>query len=129
MAPRLTGQSRGPGGRRVAERVRAALVVVLTLALALAAQPGYAVGPTDAPVGAPAQAANDLGTVHADGVTLTDGLGSFGQANAYAFRVADGPGSVQVYVGDLWYDVEVLLLRASALPADSAQWRSLPCGT
>src|SRR3954447_8582606 len=125
MAAPLTGQSRGPGGRRVAERVSTALVVVLTLTLALAAQPGYAVGPANMP----AQAANDLGTVHTEGVTLTDGLGSFGQANAYTFRVADGPGSVQVYVGDLWYDVEVLLLRASALPSDPAQWRSVPCGT
>jgi len=109
--------------------VRTALVVVLTLTLALAAQPGYAVGPADAPGAAPAQATNDLGTVHTDGVTLTDGLSSYGQANAYTFRVADGPGSVQVYVGDLWYDVEVLLLSASALPSDPAQWRNLPCGT
>lgn len=126
MTPRLTGHhAGGPGGRRVTERVGAALVVVLTLALSLVAETGYAIGPANLP----AQAANDLGTIRADGVTLTDSLGSFGQANAYTFRVADGPGSVQVYVGDLWYDVDVLLLRASALPADSGQWRGLPCGT
>jgi hypothetical protein len=113
----------------VAERVRATLVVVLTLALSLVAEPGYALGPADVPIrAAPAQAASDLGAVHADGVTLTDGLGTFGQANAYTFRVTDGPGSVQVYVGDLWYDVDVLLLRASALPDDPGRWRSLACG-
>jgi hypothetical protein len=105
--------------------VGAALVVVLTLALSLIAEPGYAIGPASLP----AQAANDLGTIRADGVTLTDSLGGFDQANAYSFRVADGPGSVQVYVGDLWYDVDVLLLRASALPGDAGQWRSLPCET
>jgi len=109
----------------MAYRLRAALVAVLTLALTLMAEPGYAVGPA----ALPAQATSDLGTVHADGVTLTGSLGSFGQVNAYTFRVTDGPGSAQVYVGDLWYDVEVLLLQASALPADPAQWRTVSCGS
>jgi hypothetical protein len=60
-------------------------------------------------------------------VTLTDSLGSFEQANAYTFRVDDGSSTIQLYVGDLWYDVEVLLWRGSALPADQAQWRRMPC--
>jgi hypothetical protein len=100
-----------------------ALVAALTLLLALAAEPGYAAGPARSP----ALATHDLGTIRADGATLADSLGSFGQANAYTFRVADGPSSVQVYVGDLWYDVDVLLLRASALPDDPGQWRSMSC--
>src|SRR4051812_21285880 len=98
---------------------RAALTFLLGVLLVAVPGSSYAAGPASAP----AQASLDLGAVQADGVTLTGSLGSFGQANAYAFRVSDGPGTVQVYVGDLWYDVEVLLLRASALPDDQAQWR------
>lgn len=116
------------GGRRTADTVmrtaRATIIVVLMLLGSLVAEPGHAAGP----VAAPALAANDLGTVRAEGVTLTDSLGSFGQANAYTFRVADGRSSVHLYVGDLWYDVDVLLLRASALPDDSTQWRTMACG-
>jgi hypothetical protein len=108
-------------------RARATLIVVLALLLMGVPGPGYAAGPAGGPAAGPALAAMDLGAVRADGVTLTGSLGSFGQANAYAFQVTDGPGTVQVYVGDLWYDVEVLLLRASALPDDPAQWHSVPC--
>jgi len=101
------------------------------IGLSVPAAPGYARGPADAPLNgpaaAPAQAARDLGSPQAEGVTVMDTLGSFSQANAYTFQVADGKSSVQVYVGDLWYDVEVLLLRGSALPADAGQWRSLGC--
>jgi hypothetical protein len=110
-----------PGAR--AHLTRAAVVAVLVVLLAAVAEPGYAGGPA----ALPAQAAVDLGAIRADGLTLVDALGSFGQANAYAFRVGDGPGTVQVYVGDLWYDVEVLLWRSPALPDDPSQWRSVPC--
>ena len=102
---------------------RTAVAAALAVLLAVLAEPGYARGPS----GLPARAAFDLGTVRADGVTRTDALGSFEQANAYTFRVADGSSTVQLYVGDLWYDVEVLLWRGSALPADQAQWRLMPC--
>src|SRR5215212_2049668 len=108
----------------VTYRARAALAAVLALLLVTVPGPGHAAGP--APV--PARATMDLGALRADGVTLKGSLGSFGQANAYTFQVADGPGTVQVYVGDLWYDVDVLLLRASALPDDPAQWRGVACG-
>src|SRR6185295_3764231 len=81
--------------------MRAAVVAVLVVLLAAVAEPGYAGGPA----ALSSQAAADLWTVRADGVTLVDALSSFGQANAYAFRVGDGPGTVQLYVGDLWYDV------------------------
>jgi hypothetical protein len=122
MMPRSIG---GSVRQRWSGWWRAALMLALAGQLVtIDARPGYA----GAPSALPAQAASDLGTVRADGVTLTDSLGSFGQANAYTFRVADGPGAAQVYVGDLWYDVEVLLLRASALPDDPAQWRSMACG-
>jgi hypothetical protein len=127
MRARLTGSTmdgpRVPTRRARARGARAAVAAVLVVLLAVLAEPGYAGGPS----AAPAQAAADLGTVRAEGVTLTDSLGSFGQANAYTFRVGDGPGSVQVYVGDLWYDVEVLLLRGSALTDDPSQWRTMPC--
>jgi hypothetical protein len=117
------------------DNARTAMVVVLAVLLTMVPASGFAAGPAggpvsgsvNGPVAGPAQAMQDLGALRADGVTLTDSLGSFGQANAYSFRVTDGPGTVQVYVGDLWYDVEVLLLRASALPDDSSQWRGLPC--
>jgi hypothetical protein len=99
-----------------------AAIAALVLCLGVHAEPGYAGGSASLP----AQAAADLGTVRADGVTVYDSLGSFGQANAYTFRVADGPSTVQVYVGDLWYDVEVLLLRGTA-PGNAGQWRMMPC--
>jgi hypothetical protein len=108
---------------------RTTFVLAVALLLALVAEPGHAVGPATGPAVLPARAANDLGAVRAEGVTLTDALESYGQANAYTFRVADGPGSVQVYVGDLWYDVDVLLLRGAVLPDDRGQWRSLACGS
>jgi hypothetical protein len=60
-------------------------------------------------------------------VTVVDSLDSFGQANAYALRVADEPGTLQLYLGDLWYDVEVMLWRASMLPEDPSRWRAMPC--
>jgi len=113
--PGLTRRSRG-------FLASAAAIAALVLLLGVRAEPGYAGGPAILP----AQAASDLGTVRADGVTVYDSLASFGQANAYTFRVAEGPGTIQVYVGDLWYDVEVLLLRGAA-PGSATQWRVLPC--
>src|ERR1044071_7265070 len=103
----------------------AAAITALVLFLSVYAEPGYAGSPSGLPAPA-APVGSDLGTVRADGVTVYDSLGSFGQANAYTFRVADGPSTVQVYVGDLWYDVEVLLLRGAA-SGSVAQWRAMPC--
>lgn len=103
-------------------RAAAAVALVLVL-LAVPAELGHAGGPSSAPVGA----ASDLGTVRADGVTLFDSLSGYEQANAYTFRVADGPSTIQLYVGDLWYDVEVLLWRGAALPANPSEWRVMPC--
>ena len=117
------GPARGLTRRPRSFLARAAAIAALVLLLGALPSPGYAGGPADLP----AQAASDLGTVRADGVTVFDSLGSFGQANAYTFRVADGPSTAQVYVGDLWYDVEVLLLRGSAPPGSLAQWRAMPC--
>jgi hypothetical protein len=117
------GPRRSLIGRPGAFLTRAAAIAALVLLLGALAEPGYAGGPA----GLPAQAASDLGTVRADGVTVYDSLGSFEQANAYTFRVADGPSTVQVYVGDLWYDVEVLLWRGAAPPGSAAQWRVMPC--
>ena len=82
----------------------------------------YAAGPGEGPAGA----TSDLGAVRADGVAVFDALASFGGANAYTFRVTDGPGTAEVYVGDLWYDVDVLLWRASSLPSAS-HWRTMTC--
>jgi hypothetical protein len=97
---------------------------VLTVLLAFVA-PAYAWSPSELPVGA----VSDLGTVRADGVTKVDALGSFQQANAYTFRVADGPATAEIYVGDLWYDVEVMLWRAAMVPSDASQLRSIGCDT
>ena len=105
---------------RLTRAVAAAALVVLLLMLA---QPGLAAGPA----AHPSRAAHDLGTPRADGVTMVDSLGSYPQANAYIFRVADGSSAAHVYLGDLWYDVDVLLWHASMLPDDPAQWRTMPC--
>jgi len=102
---------------------RAAVAAALVFLLAAFAEPGHA----GSPLGLPAWASNDLGAVRADGVTVFDSFGSFEQANAYTFRVADGPGTAEVHVGDLWYDVDVMLWRASALPSNPSQWRMMPC--
>jgi hypothetical protein len=102
---------------------RAAFIAALAFLPVAFPAPGYAGSPGELP----ALASNDLGTVRADGTTLRDTLSGFEQANAYTFRVADGPGTAEVYVGDLWYDVDVMLWRASSLPGNPSQWRAMPC--
>ena len=101
---------------------RAAVAAALVLLSVPFAEPGHA----GSPGGLLAQATSDLGAVRADGVTVVDSFGSFEQAKAYTFQVAAGPGTAEVYVGDLWYDVEAMLWEASALP-NPAQWRTMPC--
>lgn len=120
----------GPTGLTAAWRRRwqmtltgAVMATVVALFPAASATPGYAGSPSDAP----AQAARDLGAPRTEGATLMDSFSTFSQANAYTFQVPDGSSTVQVYVGDLWYDVDVLLLRGSALPADAGQWLTVGC--
>ena len=99
----------------------AAVATLVAVLVGVGAAPGHAGAPSDAP------AAADLGTVRADGVTLTDAHGSAEQANAYTFRVADGPGTVQVYVGDLWYDVDVVLWQGAPPAGGAGQLRAMGC--
>jgi hypothetical protein len=52
-----------------------------------------------------------IGTPDAQGVTLRDRLDAPGQVRAYRFRVEPEPRAGYIYVGDLWFDVEVALWR------------------
>lgn len=119
MRTRTSGLTRSARTRLA----RAAATAALAFLLAAFAEPGYA----GSPHGLPVRATSDLGVLRADGVTAVDSFGSFEQANAYTFRVDDGPGTAEIHIGDLWYDVEVMLWQASALPASPSQWRTMPC--
>lgn len=86
----------------------AAILVVLILAVSL--PPHAAAGPLSA--------VESLGAPQADGVTVTGQLANGQQAAAYVFSVHGGPSTAHIYVGDLWYDVEVRLWQ---LPASGGQ--------
>src|SRR6266536_155309 len=86
---------------------RTVMLAILAVGLLLTAEPA-ASQTRLAPV---SQAATDLGAPDAGGVTRVDQLLSVGQANAYTFSVPAGPSAIHVYVGDLWYDVDVSLWR------------------
>jgi hypothetical protein len=114
---------RAARGLRATCLARAAAAAALVVLLLAVAQPGLASGPA----AYPSRAVHDLGAPRADGVTMVDSLDSDAHVKAYAFRVDDGAGAVHVYLGDLWYDVDVLLWHAPMLPNDPAQWRTMPC--
>lgn len=64
------------------------------------------------------QSTRDLGTPDAGGVTQTDRFQSLGQLKVYTFAVPPGPATVQVYLGDLWYDVDLALWRVASRADD-----------
>lgn len=107
-------------GRDAARALLAVLLVTLTLA-------SPAAGSASAPGGLPLQGWSDLGALYADGTTLVDALDSFEQANVYQFQVTSASGAAHIYVGDLWYDVDVSLWQAAAVSGNPAQWRAMTC--
>jgi len=69
------------------------------------------------------QATRDLGTPGAGGVSRTDRFAGLGQANVYTFAMPPGSATVHVYLGDLWYDVDLSLWRLAG-SADDAPGRA-----
>ena len=87
------------------------------------------IAPADARAGfAPrSQATRDLGTPDAGGVSRTDRFESLGQVNVYTFAVPPGPAAVHVYLGDLWYDVDLSLWRLASGAEDVAGREGMGC--
>src|SRR5262245_26023870 len=59
-----------------------------------------------------------LGVPDAQGVTVQSALLRSGQVRAYKFRAGPGPRAAHLYLGDLWYDLDVDLYRD---PPDETQ--------
>ena len=59
-----------------------------------------------------------IGTPDAGGVTLQGRLEYAGQARAYKFRVGPEPQAAHIYLGDLWYDLDVALWRDPPTPQE-----------
>jgi hypothetical protein len=106
--------------RSVIAAARMALLAVLAALLLLPAEPAASFEATAAParLAPPAQSVSDLGSPDGSGTTRVDRLAGPGQANAYTFTVGPGQSTVQVYVGDLWYDVDVSLWRLAGRADD-----------
>jgi hypothetical protein len=105
---------------------RAALLTIIAFGLLLAAEPARS-----EPGPSPDLQVTDLGAPDANGVTLTDRLASSGQTNAYTFSVAAGPSTIQVYVGDLWYDIDVSLwqLAGTSVGQPASGWLESAAGS
>jgi len=114
--------------RRAIAATRVALLATLALGLLLTT------APVDARAGfaPPSQATRDLGTPDAGGVSQTDRFQGFGEVKVYTFAVPPGPATVQVYLGDLWYDVDLSLWRlagrADAVPGRAGAGCDRPAG-
>lgn len=117
MASERTVTRSRPAIFRAIGAVAISVLVVLSSALA---GPGRA---ANAATSNTAPASQNLGPIGYDGVVLNDAVFA-GEQRTYNFEVGPGPGSVQVYLGDLWYDVDVGLFRGGEAPG---QW-SGGCG-
>jgi hypothetical protein len=63
-----------------------------------------------------------LGAPDAQGVTLRDTIVRSGQVRAYKFRVGPGPRAAHLYLGDLWYDIDLYLYRDPPDEVEIARW-------
>jgi hypothetical protein len=63
-----------------------------------------------------------LGVPDAQGVTLTGAITRAGQVRAYKFRAGPGPAATHLYLGDLWYDLDVSLYRDPPDEAEIGRW-------
>jgi hypothetical protein len=102
---------------------RLALLAILALGLLLSADPAM----SQARLAPALQSTTDLGAPDEGGVTREDRLAGTGQARAYTFTVGPGSSVIQVYVGDLWYDVDVTLWRLAGRSDDLASRAAAGC--
>jgi hypothetical protein len=63
-----------------------------------------------------------LGAPDAHGVTVTSALSRPGQVRAYKFRVGPLPSAAHLYLGDLWYDLNLVLYRDPPDLAEIGRW-------
>ncbi len=63
-----------------------------------------------------------LGAPDAEGVTLRDALVHTEQVRAYKFRVGPGPRAAHLYLGDLWYDLDLYLYRDPPDEVEIGRW-------
>ena len=109
--------------QRAIAATRIATLTILGLGLLLTT------GPITSQAGSEplSQSTRDLGTPDAGGVSQTDRFQSFSQAKVYTFAVPPGPATVQVYLGDLWYDVDLSLWRLASRAEDVAGRAGMGC--
>jgi hypothetical protein len=103
-------------------RPHGVLLVVLLIGLGVAA-PRAALGQS------PCQGEYDsfttacfLGSPTAAGVTLTDALTHSGQVRAYKFQVGPDRQAAHLYLGDLWYDVDLYLYHDPPDEREIGRW-------
>jgi hypothetical protein len=63
-----------------------------------------------------------LGAPDAQGVTLRDALVHTGQVRAYKFRVGPSSRAAHLYLGDLWYDIDLYLYRDPPDEVEIGRW-------
>ena len=63
-----------------------------------------------------------LGAPDAHGVTLQEAITYAGQVRAYKFRVGPGSRAAHLYLGDLWFDLDVQLYRDPPDETQIARW-------
>jgi hypothetical protein len=63
-----------------------------------------------------------LGVPDAQGVTVQSAITRAGQVRAYKFRSGPGPRAAHIYLGDLWYDLDVDLYRDPPDETQIARW-------
>src|SRR5438046_250507 len=92
-------------------RARGVLLSVL-LALGLSLQPATTRGQFECPAEhGTLDTACFIGTPDEQGVTLSGALVHAAQVRAYKFRVSRSASAAHIYLGDLWYDLDVTLYR------------------
>ena len=95
---------------------RLAMLATFALALLLTTEPAR----SQVRLAPEFQSTRDLGTPDASGVTQTERFQGPSQVNAYTFSAPPGPSAIHVYVGDLYYDVDVSLWRLGGRVEDLA---------
>jgi hypothetical protein len=63
-----------------------------------------------------------LGQPDAHGVSISDTLTTVSQVRAYKIRVGPGPSAVHLYLGDLWYDLDIALWRDPPNEIELGRW-------
>ena len=63
-----------------------------------------------------------LGSPNASGMTLTDALTYSGQVRAYKFQVGPERQAAHLYLGDLWYDIDLYLYSDPPDEREIGRW-------